>query len=290
MADPESRSSGGDARAAERWAHRRFYETSIAYRRMLEAPPSMSGQQRENYLAAYVSLVRSVSRPGELVLDLGCGAGLTSARIAEGGRRVIALDLSHSLMTSSPGGAGIQRVVSDVERMPFSGERFDVVTSQDLIEHTLDPEAALAEMVRVLRPDGRIVVKCPNLASPLRPLWYLARLVFQRRATPVWAETTGQALRGFLYNSVITAQKAVAGRPRFMARRAALDPANAHEDADATYYASAIDIRRWLAGHGFVTRYARRLESDGPAQSMVRRVLPDLASPVALIAERRIAR
>jgi 2-polyprenyl-6-hydroxyphenyl methylase/3-demethylubiquinone-9 3-methyltransferase len=53
-------------------------------------------------------------------------------------------------------------VAGDALALPFAARRFDLVVSSDCIEHTPDPRRAVAEMVRVLRPGGRLVLTCPN--------------------------------------------------------------------------------------------------------------------------------
>jgi SAM-dependent methyltransferase len=67
--------------------------------------------------------------------------------------------------------SGLRGVVSDVRRLPFRDGSFDAVYSMGTIEHFHDPETALSEIHRVLRPGGRAVVGVPNRWDPfLRPL------------------------------------------------------------------------------------------------------------------------
>ncbi len=99
------------------------------------------------------------------VLENGCGVGMYVEKLAPHAGRVIGLeyDFERSLAAHerSPyilNAAG--------EALPFPAERFDLVLSHEVIEHVQDDTAALAEMVRTLKPGGRAVIFCPNRGYP----------------------------------------------------------------------------------------------------------------------------
>jgi SAM-dependent methyltransferase len=94
------------------------------------------------------------------VLDAGCGTGGLIARLKPRARawEWRGLD-SSSLACHFARGRGIAEISeASVERLPFSAEAFDVILLMDVIGHVDDPDAALREAVRCLRPGGVLVL------------------------------------------------------------------------------------------------------------------------------------
>jgi len=96
----------------------------------------------------------------EPVLDLGCGTGRFASELADGGRRVIAIDPAPDLALAPVGAT----LVGSAERVPLADGSVGTVMVRDVIEH-LDDEAAIAECHRVLRPGGLLVVLVPAWPS-----------------------------------------------------------------------------------------------------------------------------
>jgi mycothiol synthase len=103
---------------------------------------------------------------GGSVLDVGCGTGPELARLAEivgHSGRVVGLDRSEALLAAArQRGLGALEVVELLEgdgvALPFADDEFDACRADRTLQHLASPEAALAEMVRVTRPRGRVVV------------------------------------------------------------------------------------------------------------------------------------
>lgn len=123
------------------------------------------------YLTADVVRQREVTlgqlalRPGERLLDVGCGPGLLAemAAAAVGPQgEVFGVDLSPSMVAlARQRCALLPRVafeVADAIALPCDGERFDAVTCIQVLEYVADADRALAELKRVLRPGGRLLL------------------------------------------------------------------------------------------------------------------------------------
>ncbi len=99
---------------------------------------------------------------GQRALDAGCGSGRGVERLTQRGADVWALDIGQKLVRIAVSRSGASGVVGSVDALPFASQSFDLVFSTEVIEHTPDPPAAVAEMWRVLRPGGRLVLSTPN--------------------------------------------------------------------------------------------------------------------------------
>jgi ubiquinone/menaquinone biosynthesis C-methylase UbiE len=104
---------------------------------------------------------------GAVFLEAGCGVGAYSSQVS---RRfspdVEAFDLElervRAAQVDTP-----NALVAAAEALPYRANLFDTVLSNEVIEHVADDHAAVAEMVRVLKPGGRIVLFCPNRWYPV---------------------------------------------------------------------------------------------------------------------------
>ena len=124
-------------------------------------------------------------RPGARVLDLGCGGGRHAFAAWRHGATVVALDRSEAelkevrgvvggmlaageLADGAPGGA----VNADALALPVGDGSFDAVIASEVLEHVWDDRGAIGELVRVLRPGGRLAVTVPT-RWPERVCWAL---------------------------------------------------------------------------------------------------------------------
>lgn len=120
----------------------------------------------ERFAARRAFLLAHVG-PGAHVLDLGCGDGAFTRALAAHGADVIGVDVSHEAIRRArraAAGAGVAldlRVVPEGVPLPFAEDAFDVVWAGEVLEHVVDPVAWLADVRRVLRWGGRLVLTTP---------------------------------------------------------------------------------------------------------------------------------
>jgi SAM-dependent methyltransferase len=108
---------------------------------------------------------RWATLPGRRVLDVGCGVGMYTAAFLRETPHVFGVEVERErALEARERAAGVVQAVG--EHLPFPDAAFDVVFSHEVLEHVADDRACVAEMVRVTRPGGRIVVFVPNRRYP----------------------------------------------------------------------------------------------------------------------------
>jgi SAM-dependent methyltransferase len=98
------------------------------------------------------------ARPGECILDLGCGDGQLTQRIAATGAIVQGVDASPQMVAAARA-KGIAAEEASAEMLPFADRAFDSVFSNAALHWVRDQDAMLAQVRRVLRPGGRFVAE-----------------------------------------------------------------------------------------------------------------------------------
>jgi SAM-dependent methyltransferase len=109
------------------------------------------------------SALRCVAGPGAAVLDAGCGTGglLRSLARAESSWRLQGLDFSELACELARERTGVAVTLGSVTELPFADATFDAVVSCDVLCQVEQPERALAEFRRVLRPGGAVMLTMP---------------------------------------------------------------------------------------------------------------------------------
>jgi SAM-dependent methyltransferase len=125
----------------------------------------------EHYLRKRVAYVAATC-PRGAGLDVGCGTGVLAARLADAGYEMVGVDPSEGMLEvmrrRSP---ALTAVAASGTALPFEDDSFDLVLTVAVMHHIAEPAAVrqtLAEMVRVARPGGRVLIWDHN---PRNPYW-----------------------------------------------------------------------------------------------------------------------
>ncbi len=102
-------------------------------------------------------LVPPAPRPGAVLLDVGCGGGLLAPHLAGRGYRHVGVDLGAAACRVSRT-HGVEPLQADAARLPLRDASVDVVVAGEILEHVPDLDAVVAEIGRVLRPGGLLVL------------------------------------------------------------------------------------------------------------------------------------
>lgn len=192
--------------------------------------------------------------PGATVIDIGSGPGLLAAEMAAEigpAGKVCGIDISADMISMSaarplpPGSAPVEFVRAGVERIPYPDGAFDAAVCTQVLEYVANIPRALAEIRRVLRPGGRVVLVDTDWDSIV---WNSSDPARMERVLAAWAEHLfdpwlPRTLQGSLRRAGFTPEPPVAV------------PVLNVGYSDATYSARAIGlIAAYVPGHQGVTR------------------------------------
>jgi demethylmenaquinone methyltransferase / 2-methoxy-6-polyprenyl-1,4-benzoquinol methylase len=137
-------------------------------------------------------------RPGERVLDVGAGTGVSTEELGRSGAYAVGADLSVGMLRAGRRTRkSVPLVAGDALRLPFPDGVFDAVTISFALRNVTDTGAALRELGRVVRPGGRLVV-CEfshPTAAPLRTAYMELGLA----ALPAVARTVATNPEAYVY-------------------------------------------------------------------------------------------
>ncbi|MGD9616129.1 MAG: class I SAM-dependent methyltransferase [Alphaproteobacteria bacterium] len=137
-------------------------------------------------------LAAAAPRPGERVLDIGCGTGVTTipyARAVGPSGRVTGVDISRPMLDAARrwvdehGLKNVELVLADAQVHPFEPESFDLLTSRLGVMFFADPVAAFGNLIRALRQGGRLVMAVWATIDE-NPHWKIPLDIAARRLGP----------------------------------------------------------------------------------------------------------
>jgi demethylmenaquinone methyltransferase/2-methoxy-6-polyprenyl-1,4-benzoquinol methylase len=146
-----------------------------------------------------IATVRAVDpQPGERILDLAAGTGTSSVALSHNGAHVVAVDFSPGMIAEGRRRhKNIEFIEADIEHLPFGDEEFDAVTISFGLRNVNDPKAGLAEMYRVLKPGGRLVI-C-EFSKPPRALLRIGYTAYLNYILPAVAAATSSNREAYNY-------------------------------------------------------------------------------------------
>jgi ubiquinone/menaquinone biosynthesis C-methylase UbiE len=253
-------------------AFSRHYNESVpTVEEELEMWSEYHGHRHEMRYRLVGEATRRHAPPGGVVLDIGCGSALVADQLLDLPLRYVGLDFGgHHIESAAKRhrdaeGTALRTsfVRGDGERMPLRDASVDVVVFTEVIEHLVQPELAVWEIARVLRPGGVLVMTTNNASEmPLRfplsdPFAFLEKAI------------------GFSHDRLISHRPWVWPEP--------VDPAVLPPGAPTTWvphtWHKQGETRRMFAAAGLQTIAASTFEFPPPQSKLARRI--DKAGPAA---------
>ncbi len=137
-------------------------------------------------------------RPGELVLDLAAGTGVSTEELARSGATAVGADISLGMLRAGrASGRTVPLLAGDALALPFADGVFDAVTISFGLRNVHDTGAALRELARVTRSGGRLVV-C-EFSAPVLPAFRAVYLRYLMGALPIVARTVSSNPDAYVY-------------------------------------------------------------------------------------------
>jgi demethylmenaquinone methyltransferase/2-methoxy-6-polyprenyl-1,4-benzoquinol methylase len=157
-------------------------------------------------------------RPGERVLDVGAGTGVSTEELARSGAFAVGVDLSTGMLQVGRRiRPAVPLVAGDGLCLPFPDGAFDAVTISFALRNVVDLDAALREFARIVRPGGRLVVcECSHPTNAAFRSLYLAHLLRVISVVTRWVSSNPDA-----YAYLIESIRAWPNQPELAKRLAA---------------------------------------------------------------------
>lgn len=136
----------------------------------------------------WMKVLREKCKNAAKILDVGCCEGTRLIQLCSNGQ-LSGLDYSeNAIKAGQKKYKNIKFFKADAEKMPFCDSYFDLVYTAYTLEHLVDPEKAIDEMIRVTKKKGLIVFIAPNFGSPLIPTPILKELKIVKTLRAIFLE------------------------------------------------------------------------------------------------------
>jgi len=130
--------------------------------KLTSAFPDLKSLKDEDY--CYINhFALKHTNEGDYILDVGCGIGLLCNLLKKYNRKPVGIDVSTlAVETAKNNVEGVAFNQMYCEQLDYQGGLFDCVTCTEVIEHLKEPGVAIGEMLRVLKPRGKLIITTPN--------------------------------------------------------------------------------------------------------------------------------
>lgn len=139
----------------------------------------------KSHYAQYADFISEYVKPNSRILDLGSGSWRLPVYVAKRGYKVFGCDFFPNDIPREFKSGGIDFPCHFISGsgylLPFKSESFDAVTTLTVLEHVIFVDKFLSEMSRVLKPNGLLIIKCPNWAGLNAPVRALISLIFMKK-------------------------------------------------------------------------------------------------------------
>ncbi|MCP2290414.1 demethylmenaquinone methyltransferase / 2-methoxy-6-polyprenyl-1,4-benzoquinol methylase [Nocardia amikacinitolerans] len=135
-------------------------------------------------------------RPGERVLDLAAGTGVSTLEFGKSGAWCVATDFSKGMLAAGRF-RNVPMVAGDAMALPFADDSFDAVTISYGLRNVSDPDLALREMLRVTKPGGRLVVA--EFSTPIVPVFRTLYMEYLMKTLPRVARAVSSNPDAYVY-------------------------------------------------------------------------------------------
>lgn len=127
---------------------------------------SQEASKSDTHIAAIA--IKKYALKAKKILDIGCGEGTRIGLLKTTGKK-FGVDINnYAINKAKKNYPEVEFIKSDIVKIPFDFEYFDLIYSMFVIEHVLEPEKVLKEAIRVLKKDGIFILGAPNYGSPNR--------------------------------------------------------------------------------------------------------------------------
>ena len=149
-----------------------------------------------------IATTRAINpQPDERILDLAAGTGTSSVAISKSGAHVVAADFSPGMIEVGRAKHGkdplVEFVQADATKLPFADNSFDAVTMSFGLRNVVEPQKALAELYRVTKPGGRIVI-C-EFSTPPNGFVRAGYNMYLRKVMPLVAKVSSTNTDAYTY-------------------------------------------------------------------------------------------